>query len=468
MFIGRKTELESLSSAFATSRASISVVFGRRRVGKSSLIERAGRGTKFFAFEGLENQPQSAQKKIFIEQLRAQGCAVSSARNQSWYELLSNLRLLINPTEVTVILLDELQWLANYRSELISALKLVWDQILSKHSNLKLVLCGSVASFMVRKVIRSRALYGRCDLTLNLQPFKLAEAKEMLPGKLHEETLLAYLLVGGIPKYLSLLTDKDSVLRSLAFHCQGINAYFSSEYQRIFLSHFGDNPHYEKVARFLCGKSYGANRSEIVENLSLPNSGQLTEILENLEYAGVIHSFVPFTEKSSSRTKRFHLVDNFIRFYLTFLEPLVLGGALERTDFLSQVFNTPKMSSWLGISFELTCLNHISEIAQVLGFAAVRYQAGPYFRHGSTSEGDGAQLDLVYKRGDMVCTVCEVKYQNGPIGISVAKRLDEAISKVKELKNKTVQKVLIGKDPTSNKLEDGVNFSRVLSIDEIM
>jgi len=326
MFIGRKDELTQLRNAFAAERSNISVVYGRRRIGKSSLIAQAARGYHFFSFEGLENQPISAQKKIFLEQLKAYGVVVDSPKTPSWFEILSSLAKLIDPQEITVISLDELQWLANYRSELISNIKLVWDRVLSKHNNLKLVLCGSIASFMVKKVIRSRALYGRSDLSLNVQPFKLAETKEMLPGKSLEEIVLAQLLVGGIPKYLDLLNDKSSVTLALAFHCQGMNAYFVNEYEKIFVSHFGNNTHYERIVRYLSARAYGASRKEICQALTLPNSGQLTELLENLEYAGVIRSFVPFNKKANSGLKRFRLMDHFIRFYLTFLEPLKLKG----------------------------------------------------------------------------------------------------------------------------------------------
>ncbi len=466
MFIGRKSELGQLKTCFSAKRSTITVIYGRRRIGKSSLIAQAAKGFRFFSFEGLENQSNSAQKKIIIEQLKGYGVSLSLSKAASWYEILSHLSDLIDPHETTIILLDELQWLAHYRSELVSNIKIIWDSILAKHQNLKLVLCGSVASFMVKKVIRSKALYGRCDISIHLQPFKLHETRELLGAKSIEEVTLAHLLVGGVPKYLDLLTDKSSVVLSLAFHCQGLNTYFAGEYERIFVSHFGKDSQYDKIVRYLNSRLYGASRAEISTELRLPNSGMLTEALNNLEYAGIIQSVVPFHKKINTQ-KRFLLVDHYIRFYLTFLEPLKLKGELARLDFVNQVFNTPKMSSWLGLSFELLCLQHHAEIAIALGFAAVRYQVGPYYQVSSKYNSRGFQLDLVYKRSDKVFTVCEVKYQVNVGSLNVAKKLDQAIQEAPELRNKTIQKVLINAASTKTDLADGIHFSRVLSPEDL-
>jgi len=125
------------------------------------------------------------------------------------------------------------------------------------------------------------------------------------------------------------------------------------------------------------------------------------------------------------------------------------------------------MASWLGLSFELLCFNHSSEIATALGFSAVRYQAGPYFKQKANGELTGVQLDLVFKREDKVFTVCEVKYQSGTVGLDAAKQLDKAIASVGEFKNKTVQKVLISGGAVSRNLEDGIHFSKVLTSEDI-
>lgn len=473
-FVGRREELSSLRAEIQSIRSSLSIVYGRRRVGKSFLIAEAARGAKFYSFEGLENKSSLAQRRIFKEQLANYGVDVDGDGVPSWFQLLSRLQDLISSDEPTVFLLDELQWLANYRTELVSNLKLVWDQILSKNDRCKLVLCGSVASFMVRKVIRSKALYGRSNLNIHLLPFKLAESREMFPDKSLEEVVLAQLLVGGVPKYMSLLADKGSILLSLAFHCKGRNAYFLDEYEKIFVSHFGSDSIYEKLVRYINRKPNGVSRHDICTALDISNSGQLTEILDNLEFAGIVTSFVPFDKTADSKLRLFVLSDHFIKFYLNFLEPIKLKGNSDKFDFIGEVFHTPKMASFLGSCFELLCLNHKHEIAKALEFSGIRYQAGPFFRRaskGKRAEGeveDGVQLDLVFKREDKVFTVCEIKYQVASVGIEVAKKLDQAIAKIPDFKSKTVQKVLITNEKAAKTLMDGISFAKVLTSEDLI
>jgi hypothetical protein len=109
--------------------------------------------------------------------------------------------------------------------------------------------CGSVVSFLIEKVIKSSALFGRVNTEMELRPFKLAETAELLAGKGLDEILEAQMLTGGIPQYLQLLTEYPSIhlaLQDLAFTPQG---YFTHEYQRIFTSHFGKNPDFEAIVQ---------------------------------------------------------------------------------------------------------------------------------------------------------------------------------------------------------------------------
>ncbi len=477
MFIGRENELAALKERFSAASSTIIVVYGRRRIGKSSLIEEAARGFRFFSFEGLENASSAEQQNVFIKQLADHGVKIPSNYPRDWFSLLRLLGKLSSRNisdnratrgpETTVILLDEFQWLANYRNELVSNLKLVWDQHLKKLGDLRLVLCGSVASFMVRKVLKSKALYGRVDLSIHLRSLSLSEAKEMLPNRSLDELILAYLFFGGVPKYLSLLGDRDSVLRSLEFHCMNYTAYFAAEYDRIFVSHFGKNKAYSRIIRYLASKPNGASRAAILKDLALPNSGQTSELLENLEFSGFIRSAVPFDKKASSIHKLYYLADYYLRFYLTFIEPLIQHGELERVDFINQVFNSPKMRSWLGFSFENLCLDHAEAFAKLMGFSGVRYRVGPYFKiekDGDTNSKN--QLDLVFDRQDMVCTVCEVKYQSDIDLKQVSTNLDRVISKIKYFKRKTVNKVLI--TAGGNHQNNPLYFSRIINIQELL
>lgn len=468
MFIGREKELQSLRQSFLGDKAHLSVIYGRRRVGKSSLVTEAARGVRFFAFEGLENQPKQKQINAFIFQLEEFGADTRKLKDSpDWLHVFALLKDLASKRYPTVILLDELQWLANYRSELISCLKLIWEQKLSK-LNIKLVLCGSVASFMLKKVIKSKALYGRSDLVIHLEPFLLNDTKKLLNNRGKDEILLAQCLYGGVPKYLTLLNDRSSILESLQFHTFSKDGYFLTEYDKIFISHFGKNPNYERTIRFLAGKKYGAGRKEIVEHLKVDNSGELSRILENLELAGFIAGIVPFDKKNNSVLKRYFLADNYISFYLNFIEPRKKQNQIDNTDFINNIYSSAQFKSWLGISFELLCYHHRHLIARKLGFGQIEYTAGPYFRHNKNSKLKGVQVDLIFYRKDKVFVVCEIKYQEKTIGISILNELAEKIAKIPELENKTVQKVLISAGKVSAEVENSPGLNAILTADDLL
>lgn len=467
MFVGRDIELKQLRAEFERPGGSLTVVYGRRRAGKSALIQEAARGYRYFSFEGLEGQSKSKQIKYIAHELSRLGVPVPASPRE-WFEILPLLLHLVSTKEPTIIVLDEFQWLANYRNEIVSELKAVWDRELMHRSNLKLVLCGSVASFMVKKVLRSKALYGRAHLSIHLKPFILSEARQLLVNCGVDEVLLAYEYVGGIPQYLDLLTDRSSVLLSLAFHLDSTTSYFVTEFQKIFISQFGSSPVHQQVVRALAGRVMGLSRRELVEETSLPNSGFLSAALEDLELSGMVTAYTPYDQPKGVRSRRYLLTDRYLDLYLTMIEPLVATGEINRTNFIDQVHQTPKMRSWLGRGLEMVCLQHAPVIARLLGFSAVRYQVGPYFRNNARGAIQGAQFDLVFDRADKVTTVCEIKRLETPVPLSVGKEFSERVNEVFDQSKRSIQKVLISTTPATKELVNSHHFNTVLLMEQII
>ena len=182
------------------------------------------------------------------------------------------------------------------------------------------MLCGSVASFMINKVVKSKALYGRVHLSIHLKPFKLDQSKLFFPGRSASEILQAQLLVGGIPTYLKLLASKPSVfpsIQELAFEEHG---YFTTEFDKIFISQFGSSSNYEELVRLLGEHPYGLTRQQIINRSHFSNGGKLTSALKDLEVAGIISSYSPFHLGAKTKAKIFIVSDPYIRLYLSFIE----------------------------------------------------------------------------------------------------------------------------------------------------
>jgi len=462
-FIGRKAELQALRDLWLQPDSHIAVVYGRRRVGKTALVNHAYTGELLLSFEGLENKSKQQQIRNFIFQLEQQTQIRLEQKSsiREWREALVKLVPFVRDKHA-VILLDELQWMANYRSDLVSDLKMIWEQYLSKAGRITLVLCGSVASFMEQKVLRSKALYGRTSLTIHLQPFLLAETRQLLPSFASDDVLLAQLLVGGIPQYLNLLAARQSIalgLDELAFSPDG---FFYDEFERIFVSHFASSEHYASIIELLAKKSAGLSRAEIQDSLNLPPGGELTRNLDNLESAGFITSVTPFDRGANTRFTRYLLGDAFMRFFFEFLRPYQRKGAHRAHYFTNFILPSPRFRSWLGRSFELLCLEQRDVIATLLGFSGIEYSAGPWFQQGKRGLLEGAQLDLVFGRADGVLTICEMKYRTGPIGLEVVRETENKLARIPILEKRTVQKVLITRSEPTKELRKSSYFSHII------
>lgn len=467
-FIGRAPELAALHQLHAQPGCHIAVVYGRRRIGKTALINRAFADQFTLSFEGLENRGKRVQIDNFLFQLERQA-GVRIARIKAirqWREAFIELVPLLKDKHV-ILFLDEMQWIANYRSDLVSDLKMVWEQYLIKAGRITLVLCGSIASFMERKVVKSKALYGRTDLTIHLKPFLLPETRHLLTHFGEEDVLLAQLLVGGVPQYLNLLSQQPSVaaaMDQLAFTKSG---FFSEEFERIFVSHFGASEIYGRIVGLLADAPYGLSRAEILDKLRLSAGGELTQNLYNMESAGFIATYSPLGRSAGVRQQRFLIEDPFLRFYFAFLEPYKKQGIYQEHHFTQYVLQSPRFTSWLGRSFELLCLQHREPIARLLGFHGIQYAAGPWFQHGKRGVLQGAQFDLVFDRADRVVTACEIKYRSAPIGVEVIKEMEAKLAAAVVFQKRTVQRVLITKSEPTRELQASSYFSRIVRATEL-
>jgi uncharacterized protein len=467
-FVGRKSEVERLNRFLGSSQPRIAVMYGRRRIGKSLLIRHALKDRPALFFEAVEERPKRVQLEHFMRQLQRH-TGRPAMRVQRWADAFLELHEAIRDRPC-VIVLDELQWMANYRRDMVADLKYAWDGFLSLLPAQKLILCGSIASFMVEKVIKSTALYGRVETQMEVRPFKLHETQQMLPGRGQHEVVQAHMLTGGIPKYLELLRDQPSVqlgMQALAFQPDG---YFTSEYERIFISHFGKNLGYESIVRALADRPLGLMRDEIVSQADQVAGGGLSDHLRDLESAGFITAHTPFHRGVDSREIKYFLSDAYLRFYFSFIAPnLKKIRAGQGHNILAGASGSGALSAWMGRSFEYLCMQHALKISRLAGFSAVDFTMGPYFVPHRRGGDPGLQIDLLFDRADNVITVCEMKYSSRPVGIEVIAAAQRKLEMLQPLaRGKTLQPVLIVHERASQQLHDQGYFYKIIEARELL
>jgi len=274
---------------------------------------------------------------------------------REWEPLLSILsrKIGLNPC---IIVFDEFQWISGERSNLIGHLKYAWDNLFLKNNCVHLILCGSVSSFMVKKVIRSKALYGRIDSELALHPLKLPEIiKGIKSGRSINELIEMYMVTGGIPQYIKLFDWSKSAWLNIRQLCFSPNGFLVNEFERIFASHFGSNSHYRIIIKALSVKN--ATREQLQKQCGLATGGRISEYLENLELAGFIEKYTSINKPEGIRYARYRLADFYLLFYFRFIAP---HNALIRSSPsdapITRFIPDRQKYPWMGLAFEHICI----------------------------------------------------------------------------------------------------------------
>lgn len=463
-FWGRNHELHVLNNLYSKNGSALTVLYGRRRVGKSYLVQNFAKDKIYLEFDGLEDQSTESQINHFKSRLYKQTGdeLLPDVTWASWDRAFDYLTKFSNQSKKPVVILfDEFQWMSCNQSKLTSLIKSYWDIEWKRSKKVFLILCGSISSFMVSKVIHSKALYGRIDLEMNLPPLLISEITPFFSKYTSEADILRYhLIFGGVPRYLELISPD----RSFA---QNINDLFFSatsplhlEYQKIFYSQFKEPRVYEKIVSFL--SEGAATYSNIINALKLSDSGGSKSYLNNLMLAG----FISYSENPimSQREKKYYISDEFLRFYFKFIKPQQQKIQRENQVNYFQSHVEPKWSPWLGLSFENFCRKNAFLIAQLFKFEGELIHAGPLFDRSDK----GFQVDLLFNRGNRL-TLCEIKYRKEKIDHSI---IPEVVAKVELLRKKikspcTIDLALIAPSGMTTSLKNKKFFQYSLTLSDL-
>jgi len=469
-YIERKYEQGIIKNALTNSLPAILVVHGRRRAGKTELIEQTLRGRSILKFEGIQNENQHYQIKRCLDQLSnyTGNKLYRELEYSKWYQFFDKLcEVLEGHRGELTLYFEEVQWLACYNTEFISELKYFWDNRLKNLSGLLLILCGSSPSFMINKVLRSKALYNRSLFEVPVKPFNIQQVKLFLGSKYSKEDVLeAFLTIGGIPEYLKYLKHGSSILTSLCQQSFTSAGFFVSEIERIFVSSLADKPAYRQIVNSIALNRY-LTRAQISEKSATAEGGGLSDLLLDLEVCGFIEKYTPYSSAENGRIIRYAISDNYLQFYYKFIAPKLRDISKAKYDTCPvSALAMQSYRIYRGYAFERFCRDVEPKIANILGFSSVEYRCGAHFNRDTLSS--GYQIDLVYERKDRVYTICEIKYQDTPVGISSFNEVKLKLEKFKPNKDFRVQLVLISAGPVDRKLAEGAYFDRIIGLEELL
>lgn len=440
---GRVEERATLARLVASPKAELLALYGRRRVGKTFLVRRFFRDAPVVMFEMVGRFGASVEQhlQIFAESLsRAFYGGASVLPPASWHDAFRALEAAVEARrrsgKKTVFFFDELPWIATHRSGVLAELEHFWNAWCSKRSDVIVVVCGSSASWMLKKIVHARGgLHNRVTQTMRLLPFTLAEVKTFLHDRklsfTNRDVVELTMALGGVPHYLDHVVRGRSVTQTIDRICLAKDAPLAGEFERVFASLFDDDAKYKAAVRALAKKRRGLTRNELLAELDLPSGGGATTILGNLAEAGFISESIPFGR--ASRDRFFRLTDEFSLFHLKWLD-----GTPPKS--WQAVRKTPRWEAWAGLAFESLCLENVDAIERALGISGVETRASAWLHA-------NAQIDLLIDRADSVISLCEVKFTEGPFAITkkYAAELRNKIAVFREetKTKKTVQLVFI-------------------------
>lgn len=447
-FYGREDILTNLGSLWKKKVPSFVTCRGRRRVGKSTLIEKFAEisGAAFIRIEGARPKAKMTnadELANFAEQLSAATGAEDSPPS-NWLNAFLRLNGQIDDSKRTVVLLDEISWMAYYDLRFSSTLKIAWDNHFKKHPKLVFVVCGSVSSWILENIIQDGTFYGRRSLDIVVPELPLAECVKFWgrsANRIDRREIIDVLSVtGGIPRYLEEIdpgATANENIRRLAFCAKSV---LREDFDEMFMDVITRLPSLTgSVLRTLLDDSRTV--TEIATTLGLEKNGHLSAVLSQLNEAGMVSADEGKNPASGkdAREKHYRLRDNYTRFYLKYIEPVkhsIDAGAFT----FGSLDELAGWESVMGLAFENLVVNNASQLIGPLGIGGAHVlSCAPYRKSGKS--GDSVQVDLLIQTPRAIYAV-EIKRRR-EIGHEIVDEMEKRVKKIPKREGRSIRTALV-------------------------
>lgn len=440
IIVGRKEEQQIISDLTLSKRPELLVVYGRRRVGKTYLIKEYFNNEFAFYSSGINDDDRETKLKMFNNSLLEYG-SDDKSKLENWSDAFSRLKQLLiktkkidSATGKKVVFLDEVPWMDSQKSDFKPAFDFFWNTYASSDPSILFIVCGSATSWIIDNILTDTGgFYRRVTRTMKLQPFTLKECEELLNlndvKMSRRDIALCYMIFGGIPFYINLLNRRLSLAQNINELIFKENGALHNEYDMLFSSLFKRHKMHMKLIEKIAKSNSGITRDDMIDN-EIKSGYRLTKVLLELEQCGFIRKYNNYMK--NTRESIYQLIDPFSLFSIKLLRK-------EKINDWNTFYGSPSFYSWCGRSFEVLCLNHISEIKKILNIYGV--QSIDYSFNSKKRQG-GCQIDLLIDRKDNIINLCEMKYTLNPFEIDLNYE-KTIINKIEVFKEETKTKKTI-------------------------
>ena len=428
LFIGREKEQQLLNEYISSDQSEFIAVYGRRRVGKTFLIQHVIGNDYAFYVAGMNNVSMRMQLKNFMQGIRKKKGSMPPA--ESWLDAFIALEDYLEslPDGRKIVFIDEMPWMDTPRSNFISGLEHFWNSWASWRDDIKLIVCGSATSWILNNLIKNRGgLHNRVTHKIPLKPFTLKECQEYFAARQFRlstrQIAECYMVLGGVPFYLSKLSKAEGIAQNIDRLLFAEDGELHDEFSSLYNSLYKNAARHIKIVTAIATKGKGLTRQELIEKTSLSDNGNFSQMLEELESCGFIRSYVPFVSETARKRRTgvagnknsdtlYQLIDPFTLFHFQVMRRADSNDA----NYWSNNQNPHVFSTWSGLAFEMLCLNHFEQIKVALGISGITTNVFSWFGKGDNRS---AQIDMLIDRADNAINLCEMKFYSKAYPMSV-------------------------------------------------
>lgn len=416
VFIGREKEMSDLNELYGQDRFQLFVLYGRRRVGKTTLLNEfcKDKDAIFYSAEQSNN-------KLNLEKFSALVFDFYNENNlepfSSWTNALSYIDERQKDKRL-VLVIDEFPYLVKKNKALLSELQHLIDHKLTK-GNIFMILCGSYMGFMEKEVLGSKSpLFGRRTGQLHMKPFNYQTSAGFMQAFCNEEKLMLYGAFGGTPLYLQQIREEESFEENIKRAYLKVTSYLYEEALLLLRQEVQEPGVYSAIIEAIAGGSTKAN--EISTKIG-EESAKCLKYIKTLCELGILHKETPFGEKESSRKTIYGISDFMFRFWYRYVfanRTLIETGAIEAV-WLKRI--EPDYNNYMGLVFEKVCADYLTAQNAKGELPILFTSIGRWWGTNPATHGQ-EEIDLVANE-DKDYLFCECKWRNEKLDLPVLHNL---------------------------------------------
>ena len=416
MFIGREREVAALDRLYESNKFEFAVIYGRRRVGKTALINHFIDNKEAIYFMGVEsNEKQNLENfsKSIIEYSSGIEAETSFLSFQAALEYVFKLA----EKKRLILAIDEYPYVARSSKSLASTLQLLIDKY-KDTSKLMLILCGSSMSYMEDEVLAYKSpLYGRRTAQMKIFPFSFDEACRYLKNYSDEDKALAYGIVGGTPQYLLQMDDRLSIEDNIKNTYLNPISFLYEEPTNLLKQEVREPAIYTAIITAI---AVGASRMSDISNKVGEDSNICANYLKSLINLGIVKKETPYGEKTS-RKSIYSIEDNMFRFWYRFVpnnNSVIMRGA---ADIVYRRIE-PQLSEYMGAVFEEICKQYLWKLL-LNGNSPVEFSELGRWWGNDPIEKKQTEIDIMGEQDKKTALFGECKWTNEKVDLGVLETL---------------------------------------------